>query len=244
MRTLLYFSIITTASLLAQTQSLLIEARVLAPLIVRLPDNYEATKTYPLVLALHGRGGSAAAMMNLREAMGARTVIFAAPQGTYPAGSGFSWFFDTQDRSLWPRADALALEQLLGALHGLQQRHHIGNVYLLGHSQGAGMAYLTAAHAKSEVAGLLCFGGGDPRDMLDLSDWGAMKGLPIFLSHGRDDAVIAFSKSTVAHIFLKAQGLVVTFEPYLGGHGLESAPLHKAWAWIEAKEKTASKPAG
>ncbi len=236
MRNLLYFSLITTSSLVAQTQSLLVEARVLAPLIMRLPDNYDATKSYPLVIALHGRGGSAASMINLREAMGARTAIFAAPQGAYPAGPGYSWFLDTQDRAVWPRADALMLDQLLGTLHGLRQRHHIGNVYLLGHSQGAGVAYLLATRARSEVSGLLCFGAGDPLDMADTTGWVATKGLPVFLSHGRQDAVVPFSKALAAQTFFQAQGVAVTFEPYIGGHGLETAPLRKAWAWIEARE--------
>lgn len=236
MRRLLYCSLITTSSLFAQTQGILVEARVLAPLIVRLPDNYDAAKSYSLVIALHGRGGTAASMINLREAMGAHTAIFAAPQGAYPAGAGYSWFFDTQDRTLWPRADALTVEQLLGALHGLRQRYHIGNVYLLGHSQGAGVAYLLATQARSEVSGLLCFGAGDPLDMADATRWAATKGLPVFLSHGRQDAVVPFSKAVAAQTFFQGQGMAVTFEPYIGGHGLETAPLRKAWAWIEARE--------
>ncbi|WLT31844.1 alpha/beta hydrolase [Geothrix sp. PMB-07] len=221
----------------ARAQDVWLEARILTPLRVVLPKDYEATRAYPLVILLHGRGGSAESMLTLQPRLGEATFILAAPEGAYPVGPGHSWYPAYDDPKLWRFTDAQAVDLIQRAIRTLKERYRLGGVYLLGHSQGAALAYLSAARHRNEVAGVLAFGAGKPEALLGDEERAALKGLPHFLSHGRNDRLVPFGDLPARLDYWKAAGVPTTFEPYVGGHDLTSAPLAEAAAWILKQEK-------
>jgi len=222
----------------AGAQGLWVEAKVLTPLRVELPTSMVPGHTYPLVLLLHGRGGSAKAMLSLRSRLGTESFILAAPQGPYAMGEGFCWFLPTQDPTLWAHTDAQAVELIQRAIQSLKQRHPVGHVYLLGHSEGAALAYLTAVKLRAELAGLLVFGAGKPSALLEDADLAALKGLPHFLAHGQSDRTSPYGELPARVAFWQAAGVPTTFVGYAGGHGLNDAPIEAAAAWILKQEQT------
>ncbi len=213
-------------------QDLWVEGRVLLPLRVRLPEGYDPRRSYPLVLALHGRGGGPDALLPLHEVFGKGQVILAVPQAPYPQGGGTRWFHSSPDPKILAATDAWVVEFILTTLRSLRQRYALGPVYLFGHSEGGALAYLLGARARSEFAGLICFGAGDPAGVLQAADFPKLQGLPILVAQGKDDPVMPFGRGKAAVELLRSHGAMVTFEPYAGGHGLEPAPLQAASAWL------------
>jgi predicted esterase len=223
-------------------QSLWVEAKVLTPLRVELPKHMAPGRTYPLVLLLHGRGGSGEAMLSLRGRLGGESFILAAPQGPYAQGEGFRWFLSTQDPKLWAHTDAQAVELIQRTLQALKQRHPVSHVYLLGHSEGAALAYLAAVKLRAEVDGLLAFGAGKPSALLEEADLAVLKGLPHFLAHGQNDRTSPYGELPARVTFWQSAGVPTTFVGYPGGHGLNDAPVEAAAAWI-LKQEQAQAPA-
>jgi phospholipase/carboxylesterase len=221
-------------------QSLWVEAKVLTPLRVELPTPYDPARAYPLVLLLHGRGGAAAPMVALRAQLGGDRFIIAAPQGPYPEGGGYRWFLPSDDPKLWAHSDPLVVDLIQQVIQALRQRHAVAGVYLLGHSEGAGLAYLATARLRSEVAGVLAFGAGPPGSVLGEADIAALKGVPHFLAHGQSDSIFPYASLPARLDYWKAMQVPATFVGYVGGHSLEHAPLAAAGAWILKQESTRS----
>lgn len=217
-------------------QDVWLEARMLSPLRVVLPKDHDPARTYPLVILLHGRGGSAEAMLSLRPRLGESSFLLAAPEGAYPVGGGRSWYPAYDDPKLWPYTDAQAVDLVQRTIRTLKQRYRLGGVYLLGHSQGAALAYLSGARLRGEVTGVLAFGAGPPEPLLDEAARSALKGLPHFLSHGREDSLVPYAQIAGRLDYWKAAGVPTTFEAYGGGHDLRNAPLAQAAAWILKQE--------
>lgn len=220
----------------APAQGLWVEAKVLVPLWVELPAAYDPSRAYPLVLLLHGRGGAASPMLTLRGRLGEDRFILAAPQGAYSEGDGFRWFHASGDPKLRAHTDTHAVEVIQRAIQALKQRYRVGGVYLLGHSQGAALAYLAAARLRSDIDGVLAFGAGNPRNLLTDEDIAALNGLPHFLSHGWKDRVYSPTEIPDRLAFWKAAHVPTTFERYPGGHSLVDAPLGAAAIWILKQE--------
>jgi len=239
MRTLpaLFGLLLTLVTTLVPAQGLWVEAKVLVPLRVELPTPYDPSRSYPLVVLLHGRGGSGEAMLTLRTRLGEKGFILAAPQGPYPTGSGFRWFHPSDDPRLWAHTDPYAVELMQRIIQALKQRYPAGGVYLLGHSEGAALAYLTAARLRQEVAGVLAFGAGPPKAILGEPDLAALRGMPHFLAHGREDHLFPYADLSARLAFWQAAQVPTTFEGYAGGHDLDFAPLRAASAWILKLER-------
>ena len=221
-------------------QSLWVEAKVLTPLRVELPTPYDPARAYPLVLLLHGRGGAAAPMLALRAQLGGDRFIIAAPQGPYPEGGGYRWFLPSDDPKLWAHSDPLVVELIQQVIQALRQRHSVAGVYLLGHSEGAGLAYLATARLRSEVAGVLAFGAGPPSAVLGETDIAALRGVPHFLAHGQGDSIFPYASLPARLDYWKSMHVPATFVGYAGGHSLEHAPLAAAGAWILKQENNKS----
>jgi phospholipase/carboxylesterase len=87
-----------------------------------------------------------------------------------------------------------------------------------GFSQGA-MVACEVAFASDEPLAALAILSGTP---IDRAGWRARmatrKGMPVFMSHGRADAVLPFDLAERLHAELLAAGLEVTFVPFDGGH--------------------------
>jgi phospholipase/carboxylesterase len=216
------------------------ETRVLVPMHVDLPADFDAHRSYPMVILLHGRGGNPETMMALKALMGMEKAFWVAPQGPYPQGEGFRWFHPSDDPKVWSRSDPFAVEMVARAMRVMKDKYPISHVFLLGHSEGAGLAFMAGAQLAPEISGILGFGAGDPKSVLAEKDFAALKGMPIFLAHGQEDRVALFGKAQLAAGLFEKAGAKVTFQPYLGGHGLEQAPLKGAGGWI--LQISASKP--
>ncbi|NOU17842.1 MAG: hypothetical protein HOO91_09820 [Bacteroidales bacterium] len=220
------------------------ECKVLIRGRLRRPDSYDSTKTYPLLILLHGYGSYAESYMSVRDKMGATNFFVAAPQGPYPEklleinSPSYSWFYLTKNKDLWNRADPMAIDYILNVIDEIKCHYKISGVYLLGHSQGGGLAYMTGINASNKISGIICFGAANPKELVSpMALSTASKNLPIFIGHGWNDPKVNFEKAQQAKYLLKDYQFNVTFKPFKGGHWLDANTLIEAKKWIEEVEE-------
>ena len=87
---------------------------------------------------------------------------------------------------------------------------------------GAMVASEVAFRSKVPLAALVILG--DPRGRAIMEEhFQERRALPVFLAHGRSDAVLPFDAAERFHQKLQAAGLAVTWYPFDGGHEIRQA---------------------
>lgn len=217
-----------------------IEAAGLVPGYVRLPDGYDSTRAYPLVIGLHGYGADPKSFARLYERAGTPELIFVCLQAPYPFGAGndlgYSWTtWNRDDSTVGPRSARLSAELISEAARRLGTGYKTNGTWLLGFSQGCGMAYRTGIARPDLFDGIIGFGGGlDTTNFTD-DEYAAARSLKVFVAHGKEDRVVEYKYGTTTRDFLKRHGFSVTFVDFKGGHTVPEEPLKEAVRWMEAK---------
>lgn len=185
---------------------------------VNTPEGYDGTEPLPLLLGLHGVGGTPEGFMRLWNVAREFPCIMAVPQAPCPfdtgEGMGYGWFEDG-----FPMASSR--DYILVILDSLEGRYSIGDVYLFGYSQGAGMALMTGLSAPGRFAGVAAFSGWLPEEVTD-QDVQAAAGLPVRIVHGEQDGAVSFSNAIHAVSVLAAHGGDVRLLPFQGEHRFEA----------------------
>jgi len=141
--------------------------------VLHLPSDYDSRRAYPLVLLLHGFGGTPASVLRIlsyENFAQENNVILAAPKGTIhpglellglgsftfwnaaPHAAGFEWLFG-------PAVDDAAY--LSNLINQLSADYTVNprRIYVVGHSNGGGMAYRMACEAGDKVAAVISVSG-------------------------------------------------------------------------------------
>ena len=211
------------------------------------PVNYDSTATYPLLVGLHGNGGSAAEFAGAFSTFGEESLVVAVAQGEYAkSGGGYSWFYLTEDRSLWEAYDTRSVNTLVELIGAIRARYRIGKVFVLGFSQGVSLAYMTGLRNPSLVSGVLAISGYVPEidqvgSVVHAQDVAAGSGVKLFIARGFSDAVVPREVFTAQRDFFTANGYDVTAREYPGGHYITDDLQVEIRVWLR---QAARQPAG
>ncbi|RXK58318.1 phospholipase [Lacibacter luteus] len=225
------------------------------PYRILLPENYDATKTYPLVLFLHGRGESG--NDNEKQLMhGAKLFLQDSIRKKYPAivvfpqCSATSYWSNVQavtsdsktgKRSFYFVPDGEPTTQLrlvMSLLDNLQVRYRIQKkqVYVMGLSMG-GMGTFELVRRKPNLfaAAVPICGGANPATAAQLvkTKWWVFHG-------GKDDVVLpAFSQKMVEALKQQKASVKFTFYPDANHNSWDAAfaePQLLQWLFQQRKQ--------
>ena len=196
------------------------------------PAKIEVGKKYPLVLALHGRGGNTDAATVLgRDALRKKYPCFVMAPAVSRAGV---WavpkdFAKLKGKQLLPTA--------LEALEALKKKHPIDadRVYVTGQSMGGfGSFGAIAISPQTFAAAVPICGGWDPRDAAK------MKNVPLWVFHGGADRTVPVERSQKMVEAIKKAGGSPKYTEYEGvGHNSWSKTYasREMWAWMFAQKR-------
>jgi predicted esterase len=211
------------------------------PCTVVLPPGFDTSRTWPLVVGLHGRGATPERFAQLWTRAGlAPGFIYACPRAPYvlPLGRDNGWEWrrgfenDSAGRAAtWPASADYVIDVVLS----LKKRYPVGDVYLLGFSQGAGLAFVTGVTYPATFRGVACLGGWLDERLTD-DQLRAAAGLRYFIGHGEDDPVVEYANALAARERLSSLGIPVTFHRFLGGHRVPPDLARAVADWLLATE--------
>jgi predicted peptidase len=215
------------------------------PYSVYVPRVFEASKSWPVILFLHGSGERGSDGLKSTQ-IGVAAAIRAHPDrvpaiAVFPQAPPDSrWLGDPADAAM------AALEQSICEFHGDRSR-----VYLTGLSMGGyGTWHLALAHPDTFAALVVVCGGLLPHDSTTAVQQSpltmnhgdpytftahALRHLPIRMFHGDADPVIPVSESRQMAEALKNEGADATFVEFAGaGHNSWERAYADAelWQWL------------
>jgi len=193
------------------------------PVTVQVPAGYDPTSPTPLVLLLHGYGGSGAqqeAYMQFGAFVDSHGFLYATPDGTV----------NVQGQRFWNGTDACCdfggtgiddsgyLRALIDEIKG---QFHVDplRVHLIGHSNGHFMAYRMACDHSDVLASVAGLAGATFDDPDDCAPTDPVHSLHL---HGTADSVVLYGGGIFAGVTYP--GAVASVNQWVGLNGCDPAP--------------------
>jgi phospholipase/carboxylesterase len=188
----------------------------------------------PTLVLLHGYGSRAEQWLRFEHVIkipnDGRLVLLDAPlRGPIPGSRGW-WWLNIEGHI--PEGERLP-DFSTANPSGIKVASHLvreyledidGPIVLGGFSQGAMLSGDIAFQTDQDLAGLVLLGGTTVNEVGWVQRFAGRRGMPVFIAHGRSDAVLPFAIAERFANKLETAGLNVTWVPFDGGHEIP-APL-------------------
>jgi poly(3-hydroxybutyrate) depolymerase len=195
------------------------DAAEILPYRMYVPTTYTGTKAFPLIVALHGLGGTEDAFFEnyerklppLAEQHG---YILAAPLG-YRVDGSYGWGLGTAPADpVTKRIQELSEQDVVQVLQRVRQQYRIdeNRIYLMGHSMGGIGTWKIAAKYPDIWAAIGPISGSGVPTTLE-----RIRHIPEVVVHGDDDATVNVSGSRTMVAKMKDLGIEVKYIEVPGG---------------------------
>ncbi|MBT3229195.1 MAG: hypothetical protein HOD43_00140 [Candidatus Marinimicrobia bacterium] len=222
-----------------------VEATTLQPYRIRFPKDYDASKSYPLLIGMHGMGGNSEGFISHYDKLENPQVIYVTPEGQYPLSMHVgpqwhrrTWSVTDVGNKAWKSADKMVSNYILKTIKKVSKEYKVSDVYLMGFSQGAVYAYTIGLQNPDMIKGVIGFSGylmdteGD-KSILTQQDIEEGKAVRLFIAHGIDDAAIKVETARKLKAMFESQGFDLTYTEFEGRHGIEAAIFNDAVNWMQ-----------
>jgi phospholipase/carboxylesterase len=202
------------------------------PLRTFLPTGYEPNYPYPLLVFLHGHGGSDEQILRLAPRLSRRNYICISLRGPHALGEradgrrAYTWGHDDG-------ADSQVEDYVFRAIEETRRRYHVHSerIYLAGFREGAALAYRLGMIYPERFGGVASLNGVMPRGgpLLRLSE---VRRLRVLIGHGIANAVAPLSLARANYRVLYAAGLDVRMHTYPTTHRIHPDMLRDIDRWV------------
>ncbi len=193
---------------------------------MHVPKNYDAKKSYPLIICLHGAGFVGDSYIDRwKSRLGANAILVC------PTIQGGAW---------WSRqGETLVLD----VMDAVSSEYHINpeKIFLTGMSNGGIGVYLVGMFHADRFAAIAPMAGGIPDEIFPFLDNFSSTG--IYIIHGAHDQVMPVRLSQDLSAYLKDAGIAHTYRehgkehPQAGGHFFPREELPALVKWFDAQRR-------
>ncbi|MCV2483590.1 alpha/beta hydrolase-fold protein [Flavobacterium sp. SH_e] len=197
------------------------------------------TANPPLVILLHGVGGNEQNLFSFAPEFPENFVVVSARGPLTFGPNSFAWFqvdFSTGKPQINAEQAENSRLMLIDFITDLKSEINFNSeeVYLMGFSQGGIMSYSVALTAPEKVKGIAVMSGRLlPEIKPFMADEKRLEKLKIFISHGKQDAVLNYQYALDAFDFLKTKNLNPHFHSYEEGHTVNRQMFDDVNLWLK-----------
>lgn len=225
------------------SDSLYFESPALFECNVQFPDNYKSEKSFPLIISLHGGGGSYKTFKDIWRHFENPQFIMATPQAPY------KWLMGDKigyDWAAWPSENLVAMQTALkltskyieNLIQSLKSKYNINKIYLMGFSQGSIITQIAGINNYNLLEGIIILSGpeighpGKP-EIIWPSDKAVKSAnkLRVFIAHGKSDNIIDIALAKKSKEQYKKSGYDVEFFEFEGGHEISKKAMRRVEKW-------------
>ncbi|MFO7639542.1 MAG: hypothetical protein R6X14_09685 [bacterium] len=216
---------------------MLIAARSYLDCRVKLPLGYDPKRRYALIIGLHEHGSDHERFVAHWQRFGPDPqFIFACPRAPYAApggGEGFGWYTEA-DSMTRNSVRAASEEYILDVVRLLITRYNVGEVYLLGLTEGADIAWTAGLRHPRHFRGLVCIGGDLDTSRVRAAELENGRRLRVLIAHNREDERVGFTRATRTRDLLTGLDYDVTFHAFTDDHALPPEAARRVAEWLTA----------
>ena len=200
-------------------------------------------------LLLHGVGANETSLAAVGRELADPALVLAvrAPLTLGPGAYGFFQVSFATGRPVYDAAqEQQSRQQLLNFIGEARRQYGLtaAQVYLLGFSQGATVAYSASLTGPEAIGGVLAYGGRVlPELARQLAPPAQLRQVRFFVRHGTHDPVLPLAYAEQAVAFARQQGIAVYYEAFAGGHELPPGSWAAARRWLYAPAAQPVSPA-
>jgi phospholipase/carboxylesterase len=202
------------------------------PLSLFVPEHYEPNYAYPLIVWLHGAGGSERELAERMPHVSTRNYLGLALRGPLPSSSGpdaggFRWSFSER-----------ALADLEGELHEtvrrLRRRYHVHSerVFPVGFDEGGTVALQLLLRRPEWFGGAVALAARLPEERRALKRFGDLRDRRVLIAAGSRDRVLPVDRTLRTIRLLHAAGMHVSTRIIDAAHEATPRMLGHVNHWI------------
>jgi len=231
-----------------KSDSLYFESPALFECSIQFPENYNSKRSFPLLISLHGGGGSYESFKNIWEQFDNPQFIMATPQAPYKWLMGYNIGYDW---SAWPTKNITVMQKALkltsayiaNLIRSLTAKYNINKVYLMGFSQGSIITQIAGIDNHDLLDGIIILSGPEINhpEKPEIV-WPSEKNvrsannLRVFIAHGKSDEIIAISIANKSRKQYEKMGYNISFYDFEGGHEININEMKAVEKWINNEE--------
>jgi phospholipase/carboxylesterase len=192
----------------------------------------------PMLILLHGMGGNEVDFLNQTDSFDSRFLIVSVRAPFHQTAGSAAWYSAAAERELLhankPQGEYSrdVVAKLIPKAIQLFKTNP-DQVYLLGFCQGAGVALGVLLLHPQLVAGVVSISGQLlPEIRTYMSTPESLKGKPILMMHGLQDAYHPISSSRATNALLSTLPVTLEYHEYYMGHQLILETITKAQEWL------------
>ncbi|MBN1150623.1 hypothetical protein JXA84_05315 [candidate division WOR-3 bacterium] len=205
------------------------------------PPYFNPETGFNLIVGLHGFGGNPESFLKLVDRFKDRNFIFICPRAPYLAYPGripgYGWFLRDDSRpEYWDNTLRTSVNYVCDVTEKVKSYYNIEKTFLMGFSQGCGLAYMAGLTNPEMYDGLICFGGWLDTSFVTPEQISSAEGkVEIFIAHGLNDRVVEIKNAREAFEILDSHGFDVTLFEFDGAHSVPEEAVLQAENWIHKK---------
>jgi phospholipase/carboxylesterase len=197
------------------------------------PLHYEPNYAYPLIVWLHGAGGTEQQLRKVMPLVSLRNYVGVAPRGTLvmddedAATSSYCWS-QSEDQI------ALAAHRVMDAVDAAREKFNIARrrIFLAGMDCGGTMAFRLALRHPDWFTGVLSLGGEFPQGNMPFMRLTEARRLPVFVACGRESKTYPQAQVCDNLRLWHSAGLSVTLRQYPCGDEITADMFGDMDRWI------------
>jgi phospholipase/carboxylesterase len=197
------------------------------------------TSKPPLLLLLHGVGGNEQNLFSFSNKLDDRFLVISARGPLTLGPESFAWFqvnFTGGHPQINEQQAEAARITILDFIENLKSEFDFDEkqVYLMGFSQGGIMSYSVALTEPEKIKGIAVMSGRLLPEVKPLiADEKRLEKLKVFISHGKQDAVLHLPFATDAVAYLQTKGINPDFHQYDEGHNINKEMFDDVNLWLK-----------